>query len=340
MEAVRVITGTGVPLVRSDVDTDQIIPSDWLKRVERTGFGAGLFSEWRENSDFVLNQERYDGAKILDDRSLNGVFVNGPRIQTARIGEALTLTLGVDGPSLLFDAVALLPSPAGASLLAREATARDFVSDAFAHLKFIAYGAAAEPLLEKAHLAPADLSPTAVILLADGHCLREQALEVCGAHLKAGMVPLQATGLDILLQMIAVRDIGKYGRAAIERHEELNGKEIDLAGDELTGPEAAKILSEVTGRTIEFYQVPIEQVREGSEDFALMLEWFDAVGYDADLTVVDLKARRTITNDWIATRAGWTPFDGTTVTGWPAVTIVRAVPPALPASSCDSWKTT
>jgi 3-isopropylmalate/(R)-2-methylmalate dehydratase small subunit len=65
MEAVRVITGRGVPLVRSDVDTDQIIPSDWLKRVERTGFGEGLFSEWRENSDFVLNQERYDGAKIL-----------------------------------------------------------------------------------------------------------------------------------------------------------------------------------------------------------------------------------------------------------------------------------
>jgi 3-isopropylmalate/(R)-2-methylmalate dehydratase small subunit len=54
-----------VPLVRSDVDTDQIIPSDWLKRVERTGFGAGLFSEWREQSDFVLNQERYAGANIL-----------------------------------------------------------------------------------------------------------------------------------------------------------------------------------------------------------------------------------------------------------------------------------
>ena len=65
MQAVRVITGRAVPLVRSDVDTDQIIPSDWLKRVERTGFGAGLFSEWRENSDFVLNQERYEGANIL-----------------------------------------------------------------------------------------------------------------------------------------------------------------------------------------------------------------------------------------------------------------------------------
>jgi len=65
MEQVRVITGHGAPLVRSDVDTDQIIPSDWLKRVERTGFGAGLFSEWRENSDFVLNQDRYKGANVL-----------------------------------------------------------------------------------------------------------------------------------------------------------------------------------------------------------------------------------------------------------------------------------
>ena len=65
MEAVKVVTGTAVPLDRSDVDTDQIIPSDWLKRVERTGFGEGLFSEWRENSDFVLNQERYEGANVL-----------------------------------------------------------------------------------------------------------------------------------------------------------------------------------------------------------------------------------------------------------------------------------
>ena len=65
MEAVRVITGRAVPLVRSDVDTDQIIPSDWLKRVERTGFGAGLFSEWRDSSDFVLNQEQFEGAQIL-----------------------------------------------------------------------------------------------------------------------------------------------------------------------------------------------------------------------------------------------------------------------------------
>jgi len=65
MDKVIEITGTAVPLDRSDVDTDQIIPSDWLKRVERTGFEKGLFSEWRDDRDFVLNQEQYTGAVIL-----------------------------------------------------------------------------------------------------------------------------------------------------------------------------------------------------------------------------------------------------------------------------------
>jgi 3-isopropylmalate/(R)-2-methylmalate dehydratase small subunit len=65
MKAVRVHTGRAAPLPRSDVDTDQIIPSDWLKRVERTGFGRGLFSEWRDEPSFVLNDERYSGATIL-----------------------------------------------------------------------------------------------------------------------------------------------------------------------------------------------------------------------------------------------------------------------------------
>jgi 3-isopropylmalate/(R)-2-methylmalate dehydratase small subunit len=65
MEAIRVVSGTAVPLDRSDVDTDQIIPSDWLKRVERTGFGQGLFAEWRDDRAFVLNQPQYAGAVIL-----------------------------------------------------------------------------------------------------------------------------------------------------------------------------------------------------------------------------------------------------------------------------------
>ena len=65
MKAVRIVTGTAVPLKRSDVDTDQIIPAEWLKRVERTGFEKGLFSTWRDDRDFVLNDERYAGASIL-----------------------------------------------------------------------------------------------------------------------------------------------------------------------------------------------------------------------------------------------------------------------------------
>ena len=65
MKSVRILTGRGIPLRRSDVDTDQIIPADWLKRVERTGFEVGLFSTWRDDRDFVLNDQRYAGASIL-----------------------------------------------------------------------------------------------------------------------------------------------------------------------------------------------------------------------------------------------------------------------------------
>jgi len=73
VKPIRIVEGRAVPLERSDVDTDQIIPSDWLKRVERTGFGRGLFSEWRDDPSFVLNEDRYIGANIL---------VAGPRFGT------------------------------------------------------------------------------------------------------------------------------------------------------------------------------------------------------------------------------------------------------------------
>ena len=79
MKAVRAITGTAIPLDRSDVDTDQIIPSDWLKKVERTGFGKGLFSEWRDDRSFVLNDERFAGASIL---------VAGPNFGTGLVARA------------------------------------------------------------------------------------------------------------------------------------------------------------------------------------------------------------------------------------------------------------
>ncbi|WP_131740002.1 3-isopropylmalate dehydratase small subunit [Actinomadura roseirufa] len=65
MEAFTTYTGRGVPLRRSNVDTDQIIPAVWLKQVSRTGFDKGLFSAWREDPEFVLNQPRHEGAGIL-----------------------------------------------------------------------------------------------------------------------------------------------------------------------------------------------------------------------------------------------------------------------------------
>ena len=65
MEPIRTITGTAIPLDRSDVDTDQIIPAEWLKRVERTGFGEGLFGAWRKNATFPLNDKVYEDATIL-----------------------------------------------------------------------------------------------------------------------------------------------------------------------------------------------------------------------------------------------------------------------------------
>lgn len=88
---------------------------------------------------------------------------------------------------------------------------------------------------------------------------------------------------DTPVQMIAVDDIGAYGLKAFEQHAELNRREIDIAGDEHTMPEAARILGNAIGRHLEFVQVPIEEVRKFSDDFAVMLEWFDRVGYDVHI---------------------------------------------------------
>lgn len=65
MEPVRIIDGTAMPLDRENVDTDQIIPAVWLKRVERTGFGEGLFSTWKQDPAFPLNRPEYAGAGII-----------------------------------------------------------------------------------------------------------------------------------------------------------------------------------------------------------------------------------------------------------------------------------
>lgn len=91
------------------------------------------------------------------------------------------------------------------------------------------------------------------------------------------------------LQMVATEDIGKLGALAFTKAGDLRGAEIDLAGDSVTGPEAATILGDALGKKLEFVQVPIEAMRAQSEDMALMLEWFDRVGYSADITGVQQK---------------------------------------------------
>lgn len=115
--------------------------------------------------------------------------------------------------------------------------------------------------------------------------------------LAVGMSP------QVPLQMIAVADIGKYGRMAFERHAELNGQGLEMAGDAVTMPQAAEMLSRATGRTVTHFQVPIEEVRKFSEDFALMLEWFDRVGYNADIAGNEARygIKPTTFTQWAAT---------------------------------------
>lgn len=85
------------------------------------------------------------------------------------------------------------------------------------------------------------------------------------------------------LQMIAVDDIGKFALRVFEEHEKFDGVELDIGGDEMTASEIANILGSAMGRKIEFVEVPKDEVRKSSEDFAIMYEWFDRVGYDVDI---------------------------------------------------------
>jgi uncharacterized protein YbjT (DUF2867 family) len=111
---------------------------------------------------------------------------------------------------------------------------------------------------------------------------------------------------DSKLQMVAVADIGKYGALAFEKAAQLNGQAIDFAGDAKTMPEVAAAISKVTGRDIKHFRVNIEDVRSFSEDMALMFEWFDNVGYNADIASQEQKygIKPTSFDDW-AKSAAW-----------------------------------
>jgi uncharacterized protein YbjT (DUF2867 family) len=123
-----------------------------------------------------------------------------------------------------------------------------------------------------------------------------------GGQLAVGLEPGTA------LQMIAVRDIGKYGLWAFEHHAELNGRAIDIAGDRRTMSETTAILGRAMDRPVRFVRVPIEQVRSFSADYAIMLEWFERVGYSADIAGTSRESgiRPTELAEWAAT-AEWVP---------------------------------
>jgi uncharacterized protein YbjT (DUF2867 family) len=89
-----------------------------------------------------------------------------------------------------------------------------------------------------------------------------------------------------VLQLVALADIGAFVAALVERRERVFGKRFDFAGDELSGEEQAKILSQAIGRPIGYQEIPIAVARQQSEDAALMFEWFDRVGYDVDIAAL------------------------------------------------------
>ncbi|MBA5804237.1 NmrA/HSCARG family protein [Rhizobium changzhiense] len=89
-----------------------------------------------------------------------------------------------------------------------------------------------------------------------------------------------------VLQQITIDDIGAFVAVLAARREQVFGKRFDIAGDELSGEQQAKILSEVLGRPIRYQELPIAAIRQQSEDTALMFEWFDRTGYDADLSAL------------------------------------------------------
>jgi uncharacterized protein YbjT (DUF2867 family) len=98
-----------------------------------------------------------------------------------------------------------------------------------------------------------------------------------GDKLTSGVAPTTK------LQMIAVDDIGKFGAKAFADADQMKDVAIDIAGDSLTMTEAAAALGAVVGKTLTFQQTPLAAIRQRSEDLALMTEWFERVGYSADI---------------------------------------------------------
>ena len=88
---------------------------------------------------------------------------------------------------------------------------------------------------------------------------------------------------DLSLQQVAVADIGAFGAHVVDRKDGFVGRRVDIAGDELTSARTAEVLGQLLDQPVEHYEVPMEQIRAFSEDFAVMYEWFVETGYSVDI---------------------------------------------------------
>ena len=108
---------------------------------------------------------------------------------------------------------------------------------------------------------------------------------------------------DLSLQQVAVADIGAFGALVVDRKDDFVGHRVEIASDELTSAASAVVLSQLLDRPVEHFEVPMEQIRAFSEDFALMYEWFIETGYSVDIdrlrtTYPEVKWHRFV--DWAA----------------------------------------
>lgn len=100
--------------------------------------------------------------------------------------------------------------------------------------------------------------------------------------LQTGSYPLPLPA-DLSLQQVAVSDIGAFGALVVDRKDEFVSRRVEIASDELTSERTAVVLGQLLDRAVEHYEVPMDQIRAFSEDFALMYEWFIETGYSVDI---------------------------------------------------------
>ena len=110
----------------------------------------------------------------------------------------------------------------------------------------------------------------------------DNMLSYSRAGLQRGQLALPLSP-SLILQQSALENIAEFFALVLERHNSFLGKRIDIASDEITGEQAAKVLSDESRRKISYVQVPLEQIRQASEDLALMFQWFERIGTGVDI---------------------------------------------------------